>query len=198
VGLDLTQLKLKYSDLIEVKEGDSCSRCGGRLKFTKGIEVGHIFQLGTKYSEPLDAKFLDENGKLKPFIMGTYGIGVSRLVAAVVEQHHDEKGIIWPKEVAPFEVEIIISNIKKEEEQEAGFKLYNQLLDRGVKALIDDRKERFGFKMKDFELIGIPYGVIVGKKIKDNIVELVDRKSLDKEELTLNEALNKILRYLNK
>jgi prolyl-tRNA synthetase len=198
VGLNLTELELNYRDLVEVKEGDICKNCGGRLKFTKGIEVGHIFQLGTRYSEPLKAEFLDENGKLKPIIMGTYGIGVSRLVSAVVEQHHDDKGIIWTDATAPYQVEIIISNIKKSEEKEAGFKLYQELLDRGVEVLIDDRKERFGFKMKDFELLGIPYGVIVGKKIKDGIVELVDRRTLEKEEVQLSEALNKLERYLNR
>ncbi|NPA27467.1 MAG: proline--tRNA ligase [Epsilonproteobacteria bacterium] len=198
VGLNLNDLDLEYKDLVEVKEGDICPKCGGVLKFSKGIEVGHIFQLGTRYSEPLDAKFLDENGKLKPFIMGTYGIGISRLVAAIVEQHHDSKGIIWTKESAPFEVEIIISNIKKEEENKAGFEIYEELIKEGIEVLIDDRKERFGFKMSDFELIGIPYGIIVGKKIKDGIVEIVDRKTLNKEEVKLQDVVEKIKGYLDR
>ena len=125
-GTDLTSLKnVKYFDLIAVQEGDKCSCCGVPLEYTKGIEAGHIFQLGTKYSSAMDAKFLDENGKAQPFIMGCYGIGVSRLVAAVIEQNHDEKGAIWTKETAPFVVDIIVSNAKKDDELEAGMKIYD-------------------------------------------------------------------------
>ena len=192
VGVNLMGEDYKYADLIAVKEGDVCAKCGGRLKYTKGIEVGHIFQLGTRYSKPLKAEFLDENGKLKPFEMGTYGIGVSRLLAAIIEQHHDDKGPIWSKASTPFDLEIIVSNIKKEQENEFGFKLYNELKDKGFDVLIDDRKERFGFKMKDYELLGIPYAIIVGKKIADGIVEIVDRKTLQKSEVSINEVVNKI------
>lgn len=168
-GTDLTTLKdVNYFDLIAVQEGDKCSCCGGNLEYTKGIEAGHIFQLGTKYSEAMDAKFLDENGKSQPFVMGCYGIGVSRLVAAVIEQNHDEKGGIWTKETAPFMVDIIVSNAKKDEELEAGMKIYDDLKALGIDTIIDDRKkERFGFKMGDFELIGFPYAIVVGKKLKD-------------------------------
>ncbi len=193
-GTDLTTLKdVKYFDLIIVQEGDKCSSCGGSLSYTKGIEAGHIFQLGTKYSEAMDAKFLDENGKSQPFIMGCYGIGVSRLVAAVIEQNHDEKGCIWTKETAPFLVDIIVSNGKKEEELEAGMKIYEDLKALGISTIIDDRKkERFGFKMGDFELIGFPYAVVVGKKLQDGIVEIIDRKTLEKEEVDIKRVTEKL------
>ena len=195
VGLNLIELNLNYADLAEVKEGDSCPKCGGKLKYTKGIEVGHIFQLGTRYSKPMKAEFLDENGKSKPFVMGTYGIGISRLLAAIIEQHHDDKGPIWTKESTPFDLEIIISNIKKEEELNTANSLYEELKQE-FDVLLDDRKERFGFKINDYELLGIPYAIIVGKKIKDGIVEIVDRKTLNKEEVLLKDAVDKIKGYL--
>jgi len=186
-GTDLSSLKdANYFDLIAVQEGDKCSCCGASLEYTKGIEAGHIFQLGTKYSEAMDAKFLDENGKAQPYIMGCYGIGVSRLVAAVIEQNHDDKGAIWTKETAPFVVDVIVSNAKKDEELEAGMKIYEDLKALGVDTIIDDRKNaRFGFKMGDFELIGFPYAIVVGKKLGEGIVEIVDRKTLVKEEVDI-------------
>ncbi len=186
-GTDLTSLKnVKYFDLIAVQEGDKCSCCGASLEYTKGIEAGHIFQLGTKYSSAMDAKFLDENGKAQPFIMGCYGIGVSRLVAAVIEQNHDDKGAIWTKETAPFVVDIIVSNAKKEDELEAGMKIYEDLKALGIDTIIDDRvNARFGFKMGDFELIGFPYAVVVGKKLNEGLVEIVDRKTLEKQEVDI-------------
>ena len=173
-----------YFDLVAVTEGDICECCGGKLAYTKGIEVGHIFQLGDKYSKALGANFLDNNGKSKPFEMGTYGIGVSRLIAAVIEQSHDEKGCVWTKETAPFFVDIIISNGKNEEELLAGEKIYNELRCGGIEVIMDDRvKERYGFKMADFELIGFPYAVVIGKKLSDGLVELVDRKTGEKEDI---------------
>jgi len=144
----------------------------------------------------MDAKFLDANGKAQPFEMGCYGIGVSGLVAAVIEQNHDEKGCIWTKETAPFLVDIIVSNAKKDEELEAGMKIYEGLKEAGIETIIDDRKkERFGFKMGDFELIGFPYAVVIGKKLNDGIVELVDRKTLEKEEVSIDEIVNKISNF---
>ncbi len=194
VGVDLTVLKdLEFADLAQTQEGDACIRCGGKLAYTKGIEVGHIFQLGTRYSEPLGATFLDRDGKAKPFVMGTYGIGVSRLLAAVIEQHHDERGSIWPVSVAPFEAVVIVGNVKDEAQKEAGEKIYERLAAEGVDVLLDDRTERFGFKMKDFELIGFPYAVVVGKKLSDGLVELVDRQSLEKRELPIDEAVTRLL-----
>ncbi len=196
-GVDLTALELNFADLVEVKEGDLCPYSDGKLSLTKGIEAGHIFQLGTKYSEAMDAKFLDENGKAQPFIMGCYGIGVSRLVAAVIEQNHDEKGCLWTKATAPFLVDVIVSNAKKEDELNAGLKIYEELKETGIETIIDDRKkERFGFKMSDFELLGFPYAVVVGKKLKDGFVEIVHRKTSEKEEVSLEkvvERLNELL-----
>ncbi|WP_419768239.1 proline--tRNA ligase [Arcobacter sp.] len=197
-GTDLTILKdAKYFDLIVVQEGDTCSCCGGKLIHTKGIEAGHIFQLGTKYSSAMDATFLDNNGKAQPFVMGCYGIGVSRLVAAVIEQNHDDKGCIWTKETAPFMVDVIVSNAKKEEELNAGKKIYNDLKIAGVSTILDDRlNARFGFKMSDFELIGFPYAVVVGKKLPEGIVEIVNRKTLEKEEVSLDEVVNKLKKLI--
>jgi prolyl-tRNA synthetase len=194
VGVQVPDVSGHFADLVAVQEGDRCARCGGRLHYTKGIEVGHIFQLGTRYSEPLGATFLDENGKARPFVMGTYGIGVSRLLAAIIEQHHDERGCIWTRESAPFAVEIIVSNVKKEEERAAGEELYRQLSEAGVEVLLDDRPERFGPKMSDFELIGIPLGVVVGKKLAEGRVELIVRDGLERIDLPLEEAAAEILK----
>jgi len=170
----------KFADIAEVREGDKCPKCGGILSKTKGIEVGHIFKLGTRYTDPLKANFLDRDGKSQPFIMGTYGIGVSRLEAVIIEQSHDDKGCIWTKESAPYMLDIIVSNIKNENELNFSNKLYNELINLDKEVIIDDRKERFGFKMKDFELIGFPYALIVGKSLKDDKVELIERKTLNK------------------
>ncbi len=187
-GIDSLSANHKlYADISSVCEGDSCIHCGSTLTYTKGIEAGHIFQLGTQYSEPLGCNFLDENGKSVPMVMGTYGIGVSRLLAGIIEQNHDDKGCIWTKASAPFDLHIIISNIKDEEQVLLGEKLYEVVQDRGVDVLLDDRKERFGSKIKDFELIGVPYGVIIGKKLKDGLVEFVTRDGLVKEEVSVQE-----------
>ncbi len=187
-----------YRDIAAVKEGDKCPKCGKPLKITKGIEVGHIFKLGTAYSEPMNATFLDENGKAKPFIMGCYGIGVSRLIAAAIEQNHDEKGIIWPKEIAPFVVDIIVGDVKKEEQLNFATKLYEKLKKAGVRVILDDRKERFGPKIADFELVGFPIGVIVGKKLKDGKVEIRDRKSGEKFEVGGDEVFEKVMEMVRK
>lgn len=198
INTDLSTLKdVKYFDLVAVQENDSCSCCGGTLKYTKGIEAGHIFQLGTKYSAAMNANFLDENGKAKPFVMGCYGIGVSRLVAAVIEQNHDEKGCIWTKETAPFMVDIIVSNSKKEDEAIAGEKIYTDLKTAGVQVLLDDRlNARFGFKMGDFELIGFPYAIIIGKRLSEGFVEIVDRKTLEKIDVEVESVVSKILELI--
>ena len=178
-----------YHDLVSVQEGDVCAHCAGTLRYTKGIEVGHIFQLGTRYSEPLGATFLDENGKAQPMEMGTYGIGVSRLLAAIIEQHHDDKGCIWTEESAPFKLHILVSNIKDEAQLALGEKLYKSMQEKGVEVLFDDRKDRFGAKMKDYELIGIPYGVVIGKKLSDGKVEFLTRNGLQKEEIAADEII---------
>jgi len=198
INTDLSSLKdVVYTDLVAVQEGDNCSCCDGKLAYTKGIEAGHIFQLGTKYSEALDAKFLDENGKSQPFIMGCYGIGVSRLVAAVIEQNHDEKGCLWTKSTTPFMVDVIVSSAKKEDELNAGLEIYENLKNAGIETIIDDRKkERFGFKMGDFELIGFPYAVVIGKKLQDGLVEIIDRKTSEKTEVKIEDVSSTILELI--
>jgi prolyl-tRNA synthetase len=181
--------EVHYADISSVSEGDSCVHCGGSLRYTKGIEAGHIFQLGTKYSEPLGTNFLDENGKSLPMVMGTYGIGVSRLLAAIIEQNHDDKGCIWTKESAPFDLQIIVSNIKDEEQVALGERLYEAMITKGVDVLLDDRKERFGPKIKDYELIGVPHAVVIGKKLSEGKVEFMCREGLSKEEVSSEEIM---------
>ncbi len=198
IGADLSHFDdALFADIAEVKEGDLCPKCGAVIHLTKGIEVGHIFQLGTRYSAAMNATFLDKEGKAKPFVMGTYGIGVSRLVAAAIEQNHDERGCIWPKAIAPYTVDIIVSNIKEAEQLEFGEELYEALQQKGVEVVLDDRPDRFGPKIKDFELIGYPLGVIVGKGLKEGKVQLVDRKTLEKKDVAKEEALQEILRMLS-
>jgi len=198
INVNLKDLEnIKYCDLIAVQEGDICICCSGKLSYTKGIEAGHIFQLGTKYSSIMNANFLDENGKTKPFIMGCYGIGISRLVAAVIEQNHDEKGCIWTKATAPFMVDIIVSNSKKDEEIKVAEKIYNELKALKVDVILDDRvNARFGFKMGDFELLGFPFAVVVGKKLEDGLVEIIHRKTLEKVDVKVEDAVFKILELI--
>jgi len=199
VGNSFVGIEADYHDLVAVQEGDLCACCGEPMRYTKGIEAGHIFQLGTQYSEPLGANFLDENGKSQPMVMGTYGIGVSRLLAAIIEQNHDEKGCIWSRESAPFAVEIIVAKAKKEEQMVVAQKLYDELQSKGVTVLLDDRADKktgFGVKIKDFELIGIPYAVVIGNDINQGKVELITRDGLIKEELTTETLLETILEKL--
>ncbi|MGC9351364.1 MAG: proline--tRNA ligase [Sulfurovum sp.] len=190
VGNNFVGIEANFDDLVAVQEGDICPCCGGTLRYTKGIEAGHIFQLGTTYSEPLGCDFLDENGKAVPMVMGTYGIGVSRLLAAIIEQNHDEKGCIWTNESAPFDLHILVSNIKDEGQLALGEKLYNEIKNRGVEVLLDDRKDRFGAKMKDYELLGIPHAVVIGKKLAEGKVEFVTRREMVKEEVSAEEILS--------
>ncbi len=199
VGVDLGVISevAYFADIAEVNEGDICPHCNGKLSFTKGIEVGHIFKLGTTYSEALKAEFLDENGKSQPFIMGTYGMGVSRLVAAVIEQHHDENGCIWTPATAPYMVNIMISNIKDEEQVAVGEKLYKELQDAGVEVMLDDRKERFGFKMKDAELIGFPYTVIIGKELVNGNVQIYTRNTKAKDAVAKDAVFEKVMELLS-
>ncbi|MFV0481946.1 MAG: proline--tRNA ligase [Campylobacteraceae bacterium] len=198
VGISMFNFKEdRYADLVEVKEGDFCPKCGGVLHQTKGIEVGHIFQLGQKYSSAMNATFLDQNGKAQPFWMGCYGVGVSRLVAVMIEASHDEKGCIWNKQTAPYTLDIIISNIKDEKQSKFAFELYNELKNEKYEVLIDDRNERFGFKMNDFELIGFPYALVVGKGLENGEVEFVDRRTLQKEVLHVKDVREFIKGKLN-
>lgn len=158
-------------DFRKVVEGQKCPVCGGIVTIARGTEVGHIFKLGTKYSEAMNANFIDEDGKEKPFIMGCYGIGVTRTMASIIEQHHDENGIIWPLSVAPYHVSVIPVNIKDEEQVEVAKNIYEDLVNMGIEVLLDDRNERAGVKFKDSELMGIPMRVTVGKKIGDGEIE---------------------------
>ncbi|MEA2099282.1 MAG: proline--tRNA ligase [Campylobacterota bacterium] len=184
-----------YEELQKQKIDDKCS-CGGELSFKKGIEVGHIFQLGDKYSSALDANFNDENGKPKAFEMATFGIGVSRLVASVIEQNHDESGCIWTPSTAPYMVNIMISNIKDEEQVKVAQELYLKLQDSNVEVILDDRKERFGFKMKDAELIGFPYTVIIGKELVNGSVQIFDRTTKEKTSINAQEIFTKVMDLL--
>ena len=158
-------------DFRNVTEGEKCPVCGEKVTIARGTEVGHIFKLGTKYSEAMNANFIDEEGKEKPFIMGCYGIGVTRTMASIIEQHHDENGIVWPLSVAPYHVSVIPVNVKDEEQTKVANELYEELISIGVEVLLDDRNERAGVKFKDSELMGIPMRVTVGKKIGDGEVE---------------------------
>ncbi len=180
-------------------DGDRCPRCGTKLEFYKGIEVGHIFKLGTKYSEAMNATFLDRDGKEKPFIMGCYGIGVTRVAAAAIEQNHDENGIIWPITIAPFEVVVIPTNWDKEEVREAAEKLYEELKKLGIEVILDDREERAGFKFKDADLIGYPFKVVVGERgLKKGVVEFKSRRGDLKEEIEADRAAERIKEGIEK
>ena len=168
-------------DFRSVQHGDKCTKCGGELEIMRGVEVGHIFKLGTKYSEAMNCTYVDQNGKSHPIQMGCYGIGVERTAAAIIEQHYDENGIKWPLSVAPYHVIVVPVNMKKEEQVENAEKIYRQLESIGVETILDDRNERPGFKFKDAELIGIPMRITVGKDIVDGKVEFVLRETGEKE-----------------
>lgn len=181
-----------FADLRTVQEGEISPDGKGRLKFTRGIEIGHIFKLGTRYSKDLDAVVLDENGRQLPIIMGCYGIGVSRLLSAIVEQHSDENGIVWPRSIAPFDVHVIPVNVKKEEQVELSEKVTELLENAGYKVLVDDRKERPGVKFADSDLIGIPARITVGKKAAEGIVEIKLRRTGETLEVKLDELFNSL------
>lgn len=182
-----------------VQEGDS-TPCGSEgVTITRGVEVGNIFQLGTRYSESMGATYLDENGKQKPFIMGCYGIGVGRLLACLIEEHHDDYGPIWPMPVAPFQVHLCMLDKKKEGIEEAGEKLYKELLEAGVEVIFDDRNEKAGFQFADADLIGVPLRLVISKKsIKDGEVEYSFRGSKDKSRIKLDEVCNTVQSLIEK
>lgn len=181
----------EYGDFRFILEGEPLSDGSGNAKFAEGIEVGQVFKLGTKYSEAMNAKFLDNQGKAQPLIMGCYGIGVSRTLSAIVEQNNDENGIIWPKSVTPFDLHLITINPKKEEQLELGDKLYSELQSR-YDVLYDDRKERAGVKFNDADLIGLPIRIVVGKNASKGIVEVKVRQTGESEEVHINELNNHI------
>lgn len=186
-------------DFRNAEAGDTCCECGGKYQITKGIEVGHIFKLGTKYSSSMNAMFLDSDGKRNPFIMGCYGIGITRVAAAAIEQNHDEKGIKWPMELAPFKVCVLPLAVKDKEVMETAEDIYRELTERGVEVLLDDRDERAGVKFNDAELIGIPLRVVVGKKtLAQGKIELTVRSTGESSEISLEGCTDELVNKLAK
>jgi proline--tRNA ligase len=185
------------TDLKVLKEGDPCPVCGAPIKHTRGIEVGQVFKLGTKYSKAMNAIYKDENQQDHPLVMGCYGIGVSRTLAAVIEQHHDEDGIIWPVSVAPYHVIVTLVKPKDEEQAKVAEEIYQSLLVAGVEAVIDDRDERPGVKFKDADLLGFPIRITVGKRAGEGIVEYKLRRDSEKSELSVAEAIENAIKLVN-
>ena len=185
------------TDLKVLKEGDPCPVCGAPIKHTRGIEVGQVFKLGTKYSKAMNATYKDENQQDHPLVMGCYGIGVSRTLAAVIEQHHDEDGIIWPVSVAPYHAIVTLVKPKDEEQAKVAEEIYQSLLVAGVEAVIDDRDERPGVKFKDADLLGFPIRITVGKRAGEGIVEYKLRRDSEKSELSVAEAIENAIKLVN-
>lgn len=197
-GYDIKNVNYKrdfegvVGDFRNIAEGEKCPACGGKITISRGTEVGHIFKLGTKYSEAMKANFIDENGQSKPFMMGCYGIGVTRTMASVIEQHHDENGIIWPLSIAPYQVDVIPVNIKDEEQMRIAEEIYTNLKKLGVDAIMDDRNERAGVKFKDADLMGMPMRITVGKKISEGNVEFKSRNCAEIEDISISGVYNKV------
>ena len=183
---------LMTEDIRMITENDLCPKCGKKINFKNGIEIGNTFKLGTKYSECLDLTYLNKDNENKYVHMGCYGIGLGRCVAAIVEQNHDENGIIWPLEVAPFKVAIIVVNTNDDAQMDAANYLYGELKKNAISTILDDRDERVGVKFNDMDLIGIPIRVTIGNKINDQLVEIKERKNIDFEEISLYDALSRI------
>jgi prolyl-tRNA synthetase len=183
----------KWADLRSAVSGESCPRCDqGTLDIYKAMEIGHIFKLGTKYSASMGATVLTPDGKPVPIVMGSYGIGVERIITAAIEQNHDENGIIWPKSLSPFDVIVTITNVKDAALREVGEKLYKDLQRAGLDVLLDDRDERAGVKFKDADLIGVPYRITLGKKATDGLVELFERSTKTNEDVKLKEIVSRV------
>ena len=195
---DLALADVKFEDIRLVEAGELCPQCGKPLKVTRGIEVGNIFQLGTKYSKPMNAVYLDADGKAKPYIMGCYGIGISRTAAAAVEAHHDDWGIKWPLAIAPYHVVIVPVSTKDELQMSVATKMYEELLAAGVETVLDDRDERPGVKFKDADLIGFPYRITVGKTINEGNVEFVVRATGEKTAIKPEEAVKNVIEEVQK
>ena len=187
----------EFVDLLLVSGGDPCPRCDGKLELFRGIEVGHIFKLGTKYSEKLGCNFTDEDGQERPMIMGCYGLGIGRTVAAAIEQNHDADGIIWPRPLAPFEVLLAALNPDDGEVRRVAEQIYGQLLEKGIEVLYDDRDERPGVKFKDADLVGFPVRVVVGaKSLADGKVEVSLRRDRQKQLVPVVEAVPRVMELL--
>ena len=188
-----------WHDLRTAEAGEACPTCGGELHVYPAIEVGHIFKLGTFYADKLDLTVLDENGKMIPIVMGSYGIGVERNMAASIEANHDEYGIVWPLEIAPYHVVVTVVRPDEERSAEVSTALYEELQESGVEVLLDDRKERPGVKFADAELIGVPLRITIGPRGLDNgVVEFVERRSGDKRDVAIMDAAAEVLRFLGR
>ena len=196
-GVDIEMPEI-VTDIRLVEKGDFCPQCGKPLFVTKGIEVGNIFKLGTKYSKPMNAVYADVDGKTKPYIMGCYGIGISRTAAAAVEAHNDEHGIKWPIAIAPYHAIVIPVSVKDETQMKVAEEIYNNLLKAGIEAVIDDRDERPGVKFKDADLIGFPFRITVGKTITDGLVEFKTRSTGEMENLKPEAAIEKVVTEVQK
>jgi prolyl-tRNA synthetase len=186
------------ADIRNIEVGEPCPKCGKPINIARGIEVGHIFKLGTKYTEALGATYLDENGQEQPIIMGCYGIGINRTVAAIIEQHHDDRGIIWPMSVTPYHVIIVVASNYQPEQIQAAEKIHDELAARGIEVLLDDRDERAGVKFNDADLIGIPIRITVGKKISDGMVEFKRRDKAESIDIPISDIVNKVIDEINR
>ena len=199
-GIDMKRdvPNVEYFDLRTIQSGETCTKCGEKLEVFKAIELGHIFKLGTKYSEGLGANFLDENGKENPIVMGSYGIGVERVLACYLEQNHDDNGIVWDKSLAPFQIHLMGLNMKKDSVVEASEKLYKDLQAEGYEVLFDDRSTvQAGFKFNEADLLGMPVHIIVGdKKLAENKVEIKIRKTGERMDVSLDELSSKLKELL--
>src|SRR5947209_6280557 len=183
----------KWADLRTVQRGEACPHCeAGTLDIFKAMEIGHIFKLGTKYSDSMGATVLTADGKEVPIVMGSYGIGVERILSAAIEQNNDTDGIIWPRAIAPFDVVVTVTNTRNDEMRATGERLYKELQRAGLDVLVDDRDERAGVKFKDADLIGIPYRITIGKKVADGMVELFERATKTNEDVKLSEIVARV------
>ena len=185
------------TDIKVLAAGDACPVCGAPVKHARGIEVGQVFKLGTKYSEAMKAYYKDENMKDHPIVMGCYGIGVTRTMAAIIEQHHDDNGIVWPIAVAPYHVIITVMKPDDEVQAKVADQIYSELTAAGVEVMLDDRKERPGVKFKDADLLGIPVRITVGRGAADGMIEYKMRRDADKEEMSAAEGIKKAIDVIN-
>ncbi|MGG3572129.1 proline--tRNA ligase [Bacillus gobiensis] len=186
----------KYADLRSIREGDPSPDGKGTIQFAQGIEIGQVFKLGTRYSESMNSTYLDENGRAKPMIMGCYGVGISRTLSAIAEQHHDEKGLVWPVSVAPYALHLVVVNVKNEPQVKLAEELYEAFLTRKMDVLFDDRAERAGVKFADSDLIGLPLRVTVGKRAEEGIVELKIRKTGESFDVHISELPDHVNHHL--
>ncbi|MBD0380529.1 proline--tRNA ligase [Paenibacillus sedimenti] len=195
VNRDLPELT--YSDLRNVAEGDLCIHCGNKLAFAKGIEIGHVFKLGTKYSAKLGATFNDDKGTAEPMLMGCYGIGISRMLAAIIEQNYDDRGIIWPHAIAPYAIHLLTVQVLDEVQMKLSLDIYTALTQSGYDVLWDDREERAGVKFNDADLLGFPIRLTVGKKAAEQVIECKERRSGEQYELTVPDLLAHCQAFFN-